>query len=294
MQSSERMPSGRMSSSNRCFLFRGAFDMNRCSIIAFLSAWVASAAFAADRGSPCLIEPFQRISLKSSVAAQITSIAVDRGAVVRKSQVLATLDASVEQASLELAKYRSTMQSQVRSAESKLANAQTRFKRRDELVEQRYVSAQDRDDAAADALIAEADLQEARDNRELARLEAARLSAELNRRTLVSPINGVVTERLQNPGDTAQIGDAATPILKLAQIDPARVEMFLPLAKYGRIRPGDVIHIRPEPPFTGSYAAVVKVVDKVVDAASGTVGIRLEIPNPRGDVPLGVKCSASV
>lgn len=268
--------------------------MYRWPIILYLSIGAGSLVLAADRGSPCLIEPFQRISLKSSVAAQITSITVDRGAVVRKSQVLATLDASVEQASLDLANYRSAMQSQVRSAEPKLANAKVRFKRRDELLEQRYVSAQDRDDAAADVLIAEADLQEALDNRELAKLEAARLTAEVKRRTLISPINGIVTERLQNPGETAQIGDGATPILKLAQIDPARVEMYLPLAKHGRIKPGDVVTIRPEPPFTGSYAAVVRVVDKIVDAASGTVGIRLEIPNPRGDVPLGVKCSASL
>jgi multidrug efflux pump subunit AcrA (membrane-fusion protein) len=32
------------------------------------------------------------------------------------------------------------------------------------------------------------------------------------------------------------------------------------------------------------------IVDRVVDAASGTFGIRLEIPNPGNRIPAGLKC----
>src|SRR5882672_2870146 len=39
-----------------------------------------------------------------------------------------------------------------------------------------------------------------------------------------------------------------------------------------------------------SPGAVVKVVDPVVDAASGTIGIRLELPNPKHELPAGTKC----
>jgi multidrug efflux pump subunit AcrA (membrane-fusion protein) len=34
----------------------------------------------------------------------------------------------------------------------------------------------------------------------------------------------------------------------------------------------------------------VVVVDKVVDAASGTLGVRLELPNPDNKIPAGIKC----
>jgi multidrug efflux pump subunit AcrA (membrane-fusion protein) len=34
----------------------------------------------------------------------------------------------------------------------------------------------------------------------------------------------------------------------------------------------------------------VTVVDPVVDAASGTIGIRLELPNPGHRLPAGTKC----
>jgi hypothetical protein len=51
-----------------------------------------------------------------------------------------------------------------------------------------------------------------------------------------------------------------------------------------------VADVTPEPPFTRTYRAKVKVVDRVIDAASGMFGIRLELPNPDYSLPAGLKC----
>lgn len=251
-------------------------------------------AAAADAPSQCLIEPHQKIDIKSPISAPIVTVHVDRGSVVRKGQLLVSLDAEVEQASLAVANYRAVMEGQVRSAESRLQNARDKLKRREELRAENFISAQDRDDAAAEARIAEADLLEAKDNRELSKLDARRLSAAVSRYSIVSPINGVVTDRLQNPGELAQSGDSATAIVKLAQIDPLRVDVVLPVARHGALKVGAVVDVKPEPPFSGTYKATVRVVDKVIDSASGTFRVRLELPNPRGDVPAGVKCTAAL
>ena len=40
----------------------------------------------------------------------------------------------------------------------------------------------------------------------------------------------------------------------------------------------------------GRHTAVVKIVDKVFDAASGTFGVRLELANRSGTLPGGVRC----
>jgi RND family efflux transporter MFP subunit len=218
-------------------------------------------------------------------------VLVDRGGTVKKGQVLVTLDSTVERAALEMAKYRAVMEGQIKSAEARVANSKIRSKRRDELHQQNYVSAQDRDDAASEMRVAEADLVEARDSRVLSRLDAQRLEAEIGRRQLVSTINGIVVERLQNPGELAQAGEGGIAILKLAQVDPARVELVLTAGRFGKIKVGDVINVRAEAPFLKVYKAVVKVVDPIIDSASGTFGVRLEIPNVKNDVPLGAKCS---
>jgi multidrug efflux pump subunit AcrA (membrane-fusion protein) len=109
-------------------------------------------------------------------------------------------------------------------------------------------------------------------------------------RTLKAPFSGIVTERLQNPGELAFTGESATPILKLAQIDPLRVEVILPLKEYGKIQLGAKAQIVPELPLEGRWQATVKIVDPIVDAASGTFGVRLELSNPQKNIPAGVKC----
>ncbi len=244
------------------------------------------------QANQCLIEPLQRIELRSAVAAPIVAVHVDRGATVRKGQLLVSLDAAVEKAALQAVEYRAVMEGATMSASSRLKNASERLKRRDELLQQNFISAQDRDDAAAEARIAEADLRQAHDDRQLARLEAQQLRASVARFSIFSPVNGVVTERLQNAGEMPQTGDNAPAILKLAQIDPLRVDIVLPVAQYGRVQPGGQVTVKPEAPFTGVYRATVKAVDKVIDSASGTFRVRLELPNPRGELPVGVRCTA--
>lgn len=48
--------------------------------------------------------------------------------------------------------------------------------------------------------------------------------------------------------------------------------------------------VYPEDPVGGVHKAVVTVVDQVFDAASGTIGVRLELPNPDYAIPAGLKC----
>lgn len=249
-----------------------------------------SPAHAEARAHACLIEPYQKIEVRSPVEALIEAVHVDRGSIVRKGQVLVTLDSGVEQAALASARYRSIMEGEIKVAQARLNYARDKLRRREELNKQNFISAQERDDAYAEMRVAEAELIQAEDNRQLSALEHKRIDEVLQLRRLTAPFNGVVTERLQHPGELAFTGEGARPILKLAQIHPLRVEVVLPVSLYGSIRVGASALVEPEPPLKGAYRATVRVVDKVVDSASGTFGVRLELPNPRGDVPAGVKC----
>ena len=126
-------------------------------------------------------------------------------------------------------------------------------------------------------------------NRRLADLELQRTTAEVALRTIKSPVNGVVVERFMHPGEFPK----QEKILKIAQIDPLRVEAYAPVTMFGKIAVGMTAHVKPEPPLTGEYTAKVVVVDRVVDAASGTFGVRMELPNSHLKLPAGLKCSVS-
>jgi RND family efflux transporter MFP subunit len=264
--------------------------MRRRIAVAVLALIGSGRGWAADPGYSCLIEPSQRVELRSPVEARIDEIHVDRGSEVRRGQVLVELDSAAERAALEGAAYRAVMEGQIKTAESKLTGAKEKFQRRDALVQEKFIAAQDRDDSLADMRVAEAALVEAHDNRRLAAIEERRLQEMLEQRRIRSPVNGVVTERLQHVGEIAQTGESAKALLRIAQTNPLWVEVVLPLAMHGKLRPGMKASVLAEPPLSGRYQATVSVVDRVVDSASGTFGVRLELPNPKGEVPAGIKC----
>jgi multidrug efflux pump subunit AcrA (membrane-fusion protein) len=99
----------------------------------------------------------------------------------------------------------------------------------------------------------------------------------------------VVLDRMLNPGDLAEAGTGRKAILKLVQIEPLRVEVVLPLAAWGKLKTRTTAEIVPEG-VGGRYKATVTVIDPVFDTASGTFGVRLEMPNGDSKVPAGIRC----
>ena len=77
----------------------------------------------AEKGYACLIEPYQRIELRSAVEARIDAIRVDRGSEVRKGQLLVELDSAAERAALDGARYRAVMEGELASADSRVEAA---------------------------------------------------------------------------------------------------------------------------------------------------------------------------
>jgi multidrug efflux pump subunit AcrA (membrane-fusion protein) len=64
----------------------------------------------------------------------------------------------------------------------------------------------------------------------------------------------------------------------------------VPSQLYGSIKVGMMGDVSLAAPLRGVHKAKVTVVDPVIDAASGTFGVRLELPNPGGKLPSGIKC----
>jgi RND family efflux transporter MFP subunit len=237
----------------------------------------------------CLIEPNQTVEIRSSTEGVIEKVLVKRGDSVRTGQVLVQLESSAESSAVQLARYRAEAGGRMASAENRLDYATKKQERTMSLQAQNFVSIQARDEADAEKRITESELRDARETREMAAYEHRHAVDLLSRRTLRSPFNGVVMERLLNPGDLAEAGTGRKPILKLAQVEPLRVEVVLPLAAYRKLKKGASAEVTPEG-LGGHYSATVTVIDSVFDSASGTFGVRLELPNAAGQLPAGIRC----
>jgi hypothetical protein len=95
-----------------------------------------------------------------------------------------------------------------------------------------------------------------------------------------------VIDRYLNPGESVE----QRPIVKIAQVNPLRVEVVAPVSLLGKIKRGQLAMVTPESPVGGSYEAEVKIVDPILDAASGTFRIRLELPNEDYSLTSGLRC----
>ena len=248
---------------------------------------------AAASGFECLLEPWQVVEVRSAVDGVIAAITVNRGDAVRRGQPLVVLQSAAEKAGVDSAHFRARMDGQIAAARNRIDYATKKLARLTELQKDNYSSAQARDEADAEKRLAESELQSALEARELARIEARRADELLALRTLAAPFNGVVVDRMLNPGDLAESGAGRKPVLKVAQIDPIRADVPLPAPLFGQVRPGTRARVT-SAVGGGSFDAVVRHVDRVIDAASGTFVARLEVPNPHGVVPGGARCSATI
>lgn len=238
----------------------------------------------------CLIEARQQVEIRSPVEAVVEAVHIQRGETVKRGQVIATLESGPERAALDLAKSRANMQGELKAAEARVGLAQKKMVRAEELYKQNFVSVNARDEAQAEYAFSSEQLRQARENQKLAELEVKRSEEVLAMRTIRSPLSGVVVDVLQKPGEFATTNDVKQPIARLAEIDPLHVEVILPVSLYGKIKNGQRAQVMPEQPVGGKFQAAVKVVDRVIDAASGTFGVRLLLPNPGSRIPAGVKC----
>jgi RND family efflux transporter MFP subunit len=234
----------------------------------------------------CVIEPSETVDLGSPVTGVIQKIHVERGDVVEAGDAVAELESDVERAAADLARARTRLQGTIKSREASYELGQRRNERVNRLFKGETLSADLRDQTQTEARIAELGLLEAQEQRRLATLELQQALALLSRRTIRSPVSGVVMSRELTAGEV--VVDEKT-ILTIAQIDPLRVEVVLPSALYGSVQKGTRAAVEPE---LGDqvHIASVSIVDRVVDAASGTFGVQLELPNPDHSIPGGLHC----
>ncbi|MGH1357921.1 MAG: efflux RND transporter periplasmic adaptor subunit [Burkholderiaceae bacterium] len=238
----------------------------------------------------CMIQPHQDVQLGSASPGVIAEILVERGEVVQKGQVLARLQASVERAALAVARERAAQVGEVAVAKSSKTLAARELERASELFGQQYVSRTYLDKQRAQAQAAAGRSTQAGENRRLARRQVELARTRLAQRTIRAPFDGVIVEQFMSAGEFVD----QKPVMRLASVHPLRVDVLVPARRFGQIRPGMSGTVFPEMLTASSREATVKTVDRVIDAASNTFRVRLELENEDQSVPPGLRCEVDL
>lgn len=251
-----------------------------------LSLMIAAGADLRAESMDCLIQPHEVIKVGSAVPGVLETISVERGDRIKRGQPLAQLRNEVERAALKLAQARARGNAESAAADRSSKFAVRELERANELASDSFVSSTYVDKAATEAALARTQVDKAKERKRLAEIELDVAIAQLNQRTIRSPIDGVVVDRYLSIGE--YVDDR--PVLRVAQVDPLRVEVVVPAERFGLITLGQTAQVEPAFAGSGQRTATVSVIDQVVDAASNTFRVRLSLPNPEGDLPAGLRC----
>ena len=247
-----------------------------------------SGSLAAAQPMGCLIEPERVAEVGSPVIGVIEEIRVERGDRVRQGQVLALLRGDVERAAVGVASSRAQAAADERAARANVGFARQKLARSEDLLSRKFISQQALDQVRTEYEVAEQKLVQAGEQKRVAQRELGLATAQLAQRSIRSPFDGVVAERYLSVGERVE----EKPLFRVAKVDPLKVQVVVPAALYGKIKPGTLASVQPQLPEVAALSAEVILVDQLIDAPSNTFRVQLVLPNPELSLPAGLRCLA--
>jgi len=288
---------------------------------------------------PATIEAFEQADLYAKTAGYLSEVCVDIGDRVKQGDVLAVIDVpemhkELAQAQAELAARTAALaaaKSRIAQAEKMLDMARTQLKRYEAELALRQAVAQRREElfggqaitqeqldearnqlqiATADAAIAaakiaaaEADVRSAEADEAVAAAEidvaaanVARVETMLQYARITAPFDGVVTRRMVDRGDLVQsaVTNRTTPLFTVQRIDMLRVFIEVPETDIAGARPGCIAKVSP-------YGMLDKVIEgKIARTASSlnpatrTMRTEIDLSNADGSLLDGMYAHVSL
>ena len=174
---------------------------------------------------PCHLDWAETVTLGTPLSGRLAEVKVRPGEMVERGQLLASLDLRPLRAEVQRA------EAVLAAAQARRADAQRAWQRARDLYDREVLSTTELQAAEVRHDRAEAAWQRAR-----AELTRARLDLEYAR--LRAPWDGLVVDRLAEPGETLVNALVATPVLRLARPDRWRLTAWLPAAQARGLGPG--------------------------------------------------------
>ena len=204
------------------------------------------------------IEAFAEADVIAKVDGEVREILAEEGEDVGKEQVLARLDG--DRLRLEL-----------NESGARLRKLQRDFQRNLDLREKN--------------LISEGDFEKIKYEMEALQASFNLASLELDYTQIRAPIQGVVAERYIKLGNTVKVGD---PLFRVTSLDPLVAYLHVPEREYRRIAAGQPVGINIDALGDQKIVATVTRVSPVVDPATGTFKITIEISDEQRRIKPGM------
>lgn len=232
-------------------------------------------------------EPYRRIQVSSSEMGVITELKVREGDEVREGQVLAQLDDALLQKTLDVSRAAKDAIGGKTAAEAEIAIREQQVRSYRRLFTQGNATPRELERAENDHRQALARLQSVTEELSVRTLEYQRVICQLEQRRILAPSRGVVI------GLSKEVGEFVSPtdpiLLQLVQLDRLKAVFSVPLQRIDSLSEGQSVVIRVGGSRTMTLGSL-EYISPVATAESGTVRVRVVLPNEKRTIRSGVVC----
>jgi RND family efflux transporter MFP subunit len=224
------------------------------------------------------LTPKEQVTLRAQVSGTVANLRVDRGSAVRRGQVLATIRAA-------------GVQSQAAGARAGVAAAQAGLA----VARQRLDAANTLRQAGAmseiDYRSAQATYESAQAQVAAARAQAASAGEAAGYMTIVSPINGIVSDRKVQDGEAVDPGGVLLTVVNSGVLE---LSGQIAVTDAARVRVGQAVVFSLDAYPNETFRGRVARIDPLADAGTRQVGVYVELANPTGRVIGGTYARGSI
>lgn len=229
-----------------------------------------------ETGIAAITNPSADITLSFVQPGHIAKVHFKEGDAVKAGQVLVQQDDAVEQARLAQIEADAQNMTNIEAGKASLAQKRVDLKKLEKAAALNAATALEVEHAKLDVTIAEMSLQVAIFEHEQAKRKYDEAKLQIDNMSLKSPIDGTIEKIDMETGESA---NALESVVRVVQIDPLWIDVPVPLAKTTSLKNGNNARIEfPEPDKMSTDGTVV-FIGAVADAASGTLRVRIEVPN---------------
>ncbi|MBS3821441.1 MAG: efflux RND transporter periplasmic adaptor subunit [Planctomycetes bacterium] len=223
-----------------------------------------------------ITRPSKVVTLSFVMSGKVAEVAVKDGQTVTPKQVVVKLDDKLERIRLQKLKAEAENDTRIKAAAAQLAQKNVDLERMEDLGRKNVATKWEIEQARLEKIIGELSLDLAKFEHAQAAVDYAEARKGLDRMKLESPIAGVVE------GIEVEVGEAVDrlePAVKIVKLDPLWIDVPVPLADAAKLQPDQAATVT----LQDRSVLKGKVIHKaaVADAASGTLIVRVEVPNPQ-------------
>lgn len=236
-----------------------------------------------------IIRSFTEPHRQSIVAGAVTGIVVDviakEGQRVQVGDPLVKLNRRVLEAQLEIARARATSTARIDAGRSQYLLVKSQLESLQALKQGGHTNRYELEQKQSEFQQALAEFQAAQDEQKLAQLEVKRFEAELEDRTVRSPIAGFITEIHKQPGE--QLSNTEPQYATIVSLDKLRVRFYVTADLLKQVQPGDPVVVDVGQ-TRQSVSGVVNYVSPTIDSDSGVGRLEVLIDNASLSIQSGV------